>query len=81
APQIAAIPVGSLTKLMPMPYEKRHRHSLITASRLASEKHVIKAVVQAKRAIQDVCLVIYGQGAQHTSLQRLIDELQANEYV
>lgn len=84
APQIAAIPVGSLTKLMPMPYEKRRRHSLITASRLASEKHVdwlIKAVVQAKRAIQDVSLDIYGQGAQHTSLQRLIDELQANEYV
>lgn len=67
APKVVAIPVGSLSKLMMMPYAKRQRHSLITASRLASEKHVdwlVKAVAEAKKSIPDVTLDIYGQGVQ-----------------
>lgn len=84
APKVVAIPVGSLSKLMMMPYAKRQRHSLITASRLASEKHVdwlVKAVAEAKKSIPDVTLDIYGQGVQQKKLQELIDSLKAQDCI
>ncbi len=77
------IPVGSLTTLR-YPNGQRRRHALITASRLAPEKHLdwlIRAVVAAHRQIPDVTLDIYGQGPMWQRLQKLIQQLNANGYI
>ena len=63
---------------------ERNRHSLITAGRLAPEKNtdmVIKAVANAKKKIPDITLDIYGEGMLDAELQKLIDELDAREYI
>ncbi|MBF0843306.1 accessory Sec system glycosyltransferase GtfA, partial [Streptococcus danieliae] len=49
-PRITAIPVGSLSQLR-RPQGQRQAYSLMTSSRLASEKHIdwlVAAVVEAK---------------------------------
>lgn len=82
-PRIDTIPVGALTKLR-KPHDPRKPHSLITASRLANEKHVdwlVKAVVEARKTIKDVTLDIYGQGGEHNRLQELISRYNAMEYI
>ncbi|MFR0584028.1 accessory Sec system glycosyltransferase GtfA [Limosilactobacillus mucosae] len=82
--KVVVIPVGSLTSLKQRPYQQRRRHTLITASRLASEKHIdwlISAVIAARRTIGDLVLDIYGYGEQHDRLQRQIDAAQANGYI
>jgi len=82
-PKAAAIPVGSLMKLV-YPNEPRRKHSLITASRLAKEKNVdwiIKAVVKAKKEIPDLTLDIYGKGTQEDALRALICENHATNYI
>lgn len=38
--KVVVIPVGSLTTLKQRQYQQRRRHTLITASRLAGEKHI-----------------------------------------
>ena len=48
------------------PDRDRIKHSLITASRLAGEKHIdwlIEAVVEARRTIKDLTLDIYGKAS------------------
>ena len=83
SPRVVTIPVGSLDELK-YPEGERRRHSLITASRLASEKHVdwiIEAVAPARAKVPDVTLDIYGKGGEEDSLKALIEKLGCGEYV
>ena len=82
-PKVVTIPVGSLDELK-KPKGKRRRHSLITASRLAGEKHVdwlIDAVAAAREKVPDVSLDIYGKGAEELKLKELIERLRCGDYV
>ncbi|WP_367342613.1 accessory Sec system glycosyltransferase GtfA [Limosilactobacillus sp.] len=82
-PRVDTIPVGSLDQLR-RPKDKRKSHSLITASRLASEKHIdwlIKAVASAHKQVADVTLDIYGQGSEQGHLQQLISQFNAGSYI
>lgn len=82
-PEIVTIPVGSLDELK-RPKQPRKHHALITASRLATEKHcdwIIEAVVKAHESVPDVSLDIYGKGGEEGFLSRLIDRYHCKEYV
>lgn len=82
-PNVVTIPVGSLDEKK-LPEGKRKKHSLITASRLASEKHcdwLIEAVVKAREQVPDVSLDIYGKGGEEGHLRRLIERYQCQDYV
>lgn len=82
-PNVVTIPVGSTPKLM-RPVEPRKRHALITASRLASEKHVdwlIEATVMVHEQVPDVSLDIYGKGTLEKELRELIDNLDCSSYI
>lgn len=82
-PKVYTIPVGSLNCLK-YPSENRKRYSLITASRLATEKHVdwiIKAVVIAKKKLPELTLDIYGQGIEKGKLDSLIKDNKADAYI
>ena len=82
-PQVLTIPVGSLPELK-IPANKRMPHSLVTASRLASEKHVdwiIEAVANVRKVVPDVSLDIYGQGVEEQNLKDLMKRLRCEEYV
>lgn len=83
SPRVATIPVGSLDKLR-YPEKGRVKHSLITASRLADEKHIdwlIEAVVQARETVGDITLDIYGKGGEEARLGELIKEKKCGDYV
>lgn len=81
-PRIVTIPVGSLDKLR---YQDHRRpFSLVTCSRLASEKHIdwlIEAVVLARQTLPDVTFDIYGEGVQRDALAQLIAERGAEAYI
>ena len=82
-PKIVTIPVGSLKELK-RPEKGRKRHSLITASRLASEKHVdwlIEAVAAARESVPDVSLDIYGKGVEEAKLREQIRKLNCGDCV
>ncbi|MBP3880476.1 MAG: accessory Sec system glycosyltransferase GtfA, partial [Lachnospiraceae bacterium] len=82
-PRIVTIPVGSIDTLK-RPASERKRHSLITASRLASEKHIdwlISAVAKARESVPDISLDIYGSGGEETKLKAMITLLKAEGYV
>ena len=82
-PNIITIPVGSVDELK-YPDKKRKKHSMITASRLANEKHVewlVRAVAKAREDIDDVSLDIYGKGACEEDIKKTIEEVGAEEYV
>lgn len=82
-PNVVTIPVGSLEELK-TPAKERRKHSLITASRLATEKHVdwlIDAVVEARKQIPDLSLDIYGKGGEESKLQEQITRRECGEYV
>lgn len=82
-PHVVTIPVGSLDELK-YPEEGRMKHSLITASRLAGEKHLdwlIEAVVQARKEISDISLDIYGKGGEEARLKELIAGWNCEDYV
>lgn len=82
-PNVVTIPVGSLEELK-IPAEPRKRHALITASRLATEKHcdwIIDAVVKAHEVVPDVSLDIYGKGGEEGRLKRAIERHQCQDYV
>lgn len=77
------IPVGSFQELK-YPVGERTPHSLITASRLATEKHVdwvVEAVLKAKEQIPDLSLDIYGKGAAEADLKKRIEEKNAGAYI
>ncbi|PTI35445.1 accessory Sec system glycosyltransferase GtfA [Mammaliicoccus vitulinus] len=81
-PNIYTIPVGNLTTLTQS--SNRKPYSIITASRLAAEKHVdwlVKAVTIAKRQRPEITFDIYGEGAQKQALYNLIVENNAESYI
>ena len=82
-PLIRTIPVGSLNKLI-HPEKKRQPYSMITASRLAKEKHVYwiaKAVVKAKKEIPKLTFDIYGQGGEKDKIEQIVYENNAQDYI
>lgn len=82
-PMVVTIPVGSIEKLK-VPAGKRKKHSIITASRLAPEKHVdwvIDAVVEANAIVGDLTLDIYGKGIEELKLIDQIRRLGCQDYV
>ena len=82
-PTVYTIPVGSLSELK-YPVQKRKPFSLITASRLASEKHIdwiCKAVIQAHETLNQLTLDIYGVGVEDKKIRRIIEENKASDYI
>lgn len=83
SPKVVTIPVGSLDELK-KPEKPRRKHSLITASRLAGEKHIdwiIDAVVTARETVKDLSIDIYGKGKEEGKLKGQIRRLNCEEYV
>lgn len=83
SPKIVTIPVGSLEELK-IPEKGRRKHSLITASRLAGEKHVdwlVEAVSVARKEIPDLALDIYGKGGEESKLRELIGKVQCGDCI
>ena len=83
SPKVATVPVGSLDRLR-YPEKNRKRHSLITASRLANEKHVdwlVEAVAAARKQVPDLSLDIYGKGGEEEKLKRQIEKLRCGSYI
>ncbi|QRN91316.1 accessory Sec system glycosyltransferase GtfA [Mammaliicoccus sciuri] len=81
-PKIYTIPVGNLSALKCAKY--RNPYSLITASRLANEKHVdwlVKAVILAKKEIPQLTFDIYGEGTQKKLLKKIIADNHATDYI
>lgn len=82
-PFIVTIPVGSIDNLK-YPVAPRRPYSIVTASRLALEKHVdwlIRAVVLAKQMVPELTFDIYGAGGEESKLRKLIDDNQAQDYI
>lgn len=82
-PRIYDIPVGSVAELT-YPKEKRKPLSLITASRLADEKHIdwlVKAVIKAVKKLPGLTFDIYGEGGERGKLATLIKENEAEAYI
>ncbi len=80
---VYTIPVGSLNCLKQSKIGRRP-FSLITASRLANEKHVdwiVKAVISAKKEIPELSLDIFGQGIEKSNIDKLIKENHACDYI
>lgn len=74
-PVVYTIPVGHLSSIFKE--EEKISWSIITASRLAIEKHIdwlIKAVIQAKEVLPQLKFDIYGEGPQRQYLQNIIDD-------
>ncbi|MQM72037.1 MAG: accessory Sec system glycosyltransferase GtfA [Eubacteriaceae bacterium] len=84
-PKIVTIPVGSLEKLRePDPQKGRRPYAIVTASRLATEKHIdwiIEACVAAKKDVPELTLDIYGAGGEYNALSQLIEEKEAGAYI
>lgn len=82
-PKIVTIPVGSIDELR-YPDQGRKPFSLITASRLAGEKHIdwlVKAVIKARLQLPDLSLDIYGSGGEEAKLRQIITENEAEDYI
>ena len=82
-PDIRTIPAGALDRLR-RPEKPRRPFSVITASRLAPEKHVdwvVDACVRAKRRIPALTLDIYGVGGEQAALEQRIREADAGSYI
>lgn len=82
-PRIWAIPVGSLDKLR-YPQEPRRPLSIMTASRLASEKHLdwlVRAVIRVHKLLPMMTLDIYGEGGGRSQLEQIIKDNRAGDYV
>lgn len=82
-PKLVTIPVGSLETLS-YPESARLPYHVLTASRLASEKHIdwlVKAVIQAKQDLPELVFDIYGQGGEEALLKQIITSHQADHYI
>ncbi len=83
APTVYTIPVGSLEELK-YPTVNRKPYSILTASRLASEKHIdwiIEAVAEAWKTVPQLSMDIYGKGGEEPKLRELIKKLGAENYI
>lgn len=83
-PKIYVVPVGSLKELKKPDFASRQPFSLMTASRLASEKHLdwaIRAVAKAKKSLPKLSLDIYGEGSERAMLEDVIKEVGAGDYI
>ncbi|MDN6967775.1 accessory Sec system glycosyltransferase GtfA [Oenococcus sp. UCMA 17063] len=83
SPEIYDIPVGSIDQLI-YPAKPRKQFSVMTASRIATEKHIdwaIKSVVGAHKIIPQITFDIYGKGGQEHQLNSLIKRLDASDYI
>ena len=83
SPRIVTIPVGSLNELK-YPAQPRRPYSLITASRLAGEKHVnwvVAAAAQAHEQLPQLTLDIYGKGTEEENLKDQIKRLGCTDYI
>lgn len=83
APRIYVIPVGSMKQLH---YSEQDRKAtkVMTASRLIYSKRVdlaIRAVALANEKGGDIEFSIFGHGIEYDSLENLIQELGAQEYI
>ncbi|MBQ8634007.1 MAG: glycosyltransferase, partial [Lachnospiraceae bacterium] len=82
-PYVVTIPVGSLRELK-FPGAERKKHSLITASRLATEKHVdwlVEAVAKARETVPDITLDIYGKGPEDKKIMETAERLGCNDCI
>ena len=80
---LVTIPVGSLDFLRGKMAERKP-YSVISCSRLATEKHLdwlVRAVALAKQELADLTFDIYGSGGQEKVLRDLIAELGAADYI
>ena len=75
--------MGSLEELK-YPTVNRKPYSILTASRLASEKHIdwiIEAVAEAWKTVPQLSMDIYGKGGEEPKLRELIKKLGAENYI
>ncbi|HGD2734349.1 TPA: accessory Sec system glycosyltransferase GtfA [Streptococcus agalactiae] len=82
-PRIITIPVGSIDNLK-MPMDNRRPYSILTASRLASEKHVdwlVRAVIRIREILPEVTFDIYGSGGEEEKIRNIINAANATEYI
>ncbi len=82
-PNVVTIPVGSLKELK-YPVGERKKHSLITASRLATEKHVdwlVEAIAETRKVVPDITLDIYGQGPEDKKIKEAAERLCCTDCV
>lgn len=79
---IKTIPVGYIKEVSrKRNYQPYH---LITASRLATEKHIdvlIKAVVLARATLPKLTLDIYGEGGERSKLEEIIQKQAASDFI
>lgn len=83
SPKVVTIPVGSVHELK-YPTKKRRPYSMISASRLASEKHIdwlVRAAIIAKASVPELQFDIYGEGGQKGLLQSIINDHQAQDFI
>ncbi|KZK08518.1 Poly(glycerol-phosphate) alpha-glucosyltransferase GftA [Lactococcus cremoris] len=79
---IKTIPVGYIEAINRKRTYKPY--SLITASRLATEKHIdilIKAVAAAREVLPRLTLDVYGEGAERNKLEEIIQKLEAESFI
>lgn len=82
-PNIVTIPVGSIDALR-YPAEKRRPYAMVTASRLATEKHIdwlVKATIALHNEFPEMTLDIYGKGGEEGKLRSIIEEANAEAYI
>lgn len=82
-PRIVTIPVGSLDELT-IPSQPRKHFSLMTASRLAGEKHIdwlVLGVVEAHKTLPELTFDIYGSGGEEGKLRQVIEKNGAQDYI
>lgn len=82
-PRIRTIPVGSLDQLK-YPTQPRKPYAMVTASRLATEKHIdwlVRAAIKAKAEVPELTLDIYGEGAEKAHITHIIDDYNAQSYI
>lgn len=82
-PHIVAIPVGSVDQLRYPPTERKP-YAVMTASRLATEKHVdwlVKAVIALHEDLPQVTFDIYGKGGEEGKIRSIIEQHNAQSYI
>lgn len=82
-PAIYTVPVGSLRTLK-QPDAPRKPFGMMTASRLASEKHVdwlVRAASIAKKEVPELTFDIYGEGGERADIENWIEKLDAQDYI